>query len=227
MEQCVIIDAFENFTHSSSWKQVHEFVLVVGMFGNLVNIIVFSHQRMKSRVNSLFYWLAIFDFLELAVTAPLIFCFEMRGTALFFVSGIFVINGTMGVPCSHYNEEDVDGLTTEILITCVMMSFHTVTILQCVVIIFWRYVAIVYPLKYRLYCSSSSTKKTVIAVLVLGFASWIPYLLIVQRIEPGDQINISDEFTRSSAYWILPGSIRKWIFIILCVVLRVGLFVVL
>lgn len=135
-------------------------IWVVGVLGNLLNIVIFSRQQCgRSKINALFWWLAVSDLLGLFAFALCKWYYQITG------------------PFLRYFEVGRE-FASQLYLGCFFLLeiFHTINIELNVVLAFRRYRAATHPLQNKTSIENHSVRKTVLIVYVLGVVLYLPYL---------------------------------------------------
>jgi len=155
--------------HESELRWVGVFMWIVGLLGNILNIVVFGHKSMNSPVNKVLWWLSISDLLELVSIASYAWgcewCFVLK-----------VLN--------NHCRQSYLGAKTMSASFFLLQTFHTITVGLNIALAFWRYLAVIYPLHSKFQCDHRSVKLTVAGLYVLSLILCLPILLVygVQKV---------------------------------------------
>lgn len=150
------------FKLNKSWSITCVLIWIVGVQSNLLNIVIFGHKNMQNPTNSILWWLAISDLLELYAIALYGWCCEWCTYIDLFFPGLFVTPYYVSVLF----------LSSIYLIHV----FHTITLGLNVILAFWRYLVIAHPLQRKFRCDNRSVRKTVLLLYVLSFVTGLTVL---------------------------------------------------
>lgn len=167
---CINIYKFSNTqTYESIAATILNLIWVVGILGNLVNVVVFRHKNMTHPVNSIFWWLSISDLFELTILKLLTIIFASYKGYCKLCSLID--------PYGWYGENIYD---CELIIIGMYLFYvaHTITIGLNIALVFYQYKAVAYPLMNR------KIKLAVIWIYILSFVLFSPFLYVYEILPP-------------------------------------------
>ena len=142
---------------------VYVFIWIARLFGNFLNIVVFSQKQMISPFNKIFLWLSISDLFKLVSIALFVlscgWCQYMDYTFMFFRP--------------HSSFSGAKALQVSVFL---LQAFHTIIVGLNITLAFWRYLTLAHPLQTEFKCDYRSARLTVMGSYVLSFILSLPVL---------------------------------------------------
>lgn len=146
----------------SSYKGVHVYLsLVVCSFGciaNSLNVVVLTRHEMRSPTNAILTGLAISDLLVMIDYIPYV-----------LYDANLLVDGT-----GKYTKPWATYVLWHAYISQIL---HTISIFLTVILAIWRYIAVTFPHRNRVWCKMYTTIKAIIVAYILSFIISIPNYL--------------------------------------------------
>lgn len=132
------------YTFQENFEAVYGYIVlplsVIGSTGNVLNIWVFTRKKMLTPTNILFIGLTIADMVVLLINIPYTYYQYLRSEVVSY-KDMYTYEWTLYYLCSINFQRVFHGIST----------WHTI------MLAIWRYIAVVYPLKERSWCSLKAT----------------------------------------------------------------------
>lgn len=152
-----------------SYSKIHPYLsLVVCVFGciaNILNIVVLTRPEMRSPTNAILTGLAIADFCVMIDYIPF---------ALYM--------GSIGVGSKPYDKFTNSWSLYILLHAFISQNLHTISIFLTVILAIWRYIAVGFPQKNRVWCDMNNTLVAIVGSYVLTPIMTIPIYFVAERV---------------------------------------------
>lgn len=175
-------DYFVAFTQQIIYTTMLPIVCTVGIFAAVICIIIFTRPQMRTSLNIYLAGLSFFDLILLLVSLliypPMQICLQ---------------NNQQGVICEFFWK-------TTLVSYPISLAAQTSSVWTCVAITVDRYLAVKYPLKTRVWCSTSRAKLVLSVIATVSFVYKIPSLFELTLDECGRLVPTS---LRTSGLYII------------------------
>ncbi|KAI1289428.1 FMRFamide receptor [Halotydeus destructor] len=176
LEPGLDLDVYENFLIGTRfWVQrvLVPLIMVIGMIGNSVTIVIMTRRRMRSSTNNYLAALATFDMLYLIFIFVLSFAQypNIHDTKYYYYWKLWPYFMMITDACSNSSVWLTVTFTIE------------------------RFIVVSHPIKGKLICTESRSRKVVLAVVLVCFTYTLPTpfeWLIVEKLDPNTNITTVD-----------------------------------
>lgn len=189
------IESYENFLIGSRfWVQrvLVPLIMVIGIIGNSITIVIMTRRRMRSSTNNYLAALATFDMLYLIFTFILSFARypNSNDPKYYYYWKLWPFSLMIADCCSNSSVWLTVTFTIE------------------------RYIVVSHPIKGKIICTESRSRKVVLCVLLICFTYTLPTpfeWLIIEKLDPATNLTIlaptlsdlgENEIYKSIYYWL-------------------------